>query len=63
MRKRRGYALVLLALALAAMVISGVAEGHAGEVVVGLAVGVVFTAGLIAVILYVARKWEQRRSN
>jgi predicted transporter len=61
MRKRRVYAWVLSVLALVALAIGGVAEGHPGEVVVGLGAGIVASAVVIAAIVYLARKWERRK--
>lgn len=53
--------MVLFGLALVATAISGVAGGHSGEAVVGLGVGIVATAVIIAAIVYLAHKWERRK--
>jgi MFS family permease len=59
-RERRVISVALLALALAVSAISGVAQDHSGEVVVGLALGLVGSAALVGLSIYLARKWERR---
>jgi hypothetical protein len=63
MRKRRIYSVVIVGLALVATAISGMVGGHSGEVVVGLGIGIVATAVIVAAIVFFANKWERRKSK